>query len=169
MGDQMVLLQEEHAGQEHKDGGEKLNGAVAQRVTSALLGQVLRLSFLQEFLRVLHVLLYTTLGLHLINEGWVSDLLNADGVIILLVAPALTGPIFKRVALIHASAHELFVSLCSWRRPVDVVTAVIFFVCGLGAIMTVHVVVVVVFLLWAAETKMWSWEAPYSIPHSHTS
>lgn len=133
-------LEKERAGEEQK-GGEKLNHAEAQRAAAI---PWLLLLLLQKTLRVDHILFNAAPGLHLINQGGVTDLLDADGVVIpVCFAAAL---IFQKVGTIHASIHELLIGLCSWRGLVDVITAIVPLISGLGAIMAVHVIVVVVFL-----------------------
>lgn len=134
-------LEKERAGEEQK-GGEKLNRAQAQR--AAAIPWLLLLLLLQKTLRVDHILFNAAPGLHLINQGGVTDLLDADGVVIpVSFAAAL---IFQKVGTIHASIHELLIGLCSRRGLVDVITAIVPLISGLGAIMAVHVIVVVVFL-----------------------
>lgn len=154
-----MSLEKERAGQKQK-GGEKLDGAEAQR--AAAIPRLLR----QESLGVGHVLLHAAAGLHLINEGRVSDLLDAHGVVVRVGFAAL---VFQEIRPIHASIHEFLVGLCPRRRLVDVIAAVVFFVGGLGAVTVVHVVVVVVFLRGAAEAKMWPRETPKSITDGHSS
>lgn len=154
-----MSLEKERAGEKQK-GGEKLDGAEAQR--AAAIPRLL----LQELLGVGHVLLHAAPGLHLVDEGRVSDLLDAHGVVVLVGLAAL---VFQEIRPIHASIHEFLVGLCPRRRVVDVIAAVVFFVGGLGAVTVVHVVVVVVFLRGAAEAKMWPRETPKSISDGHSS
>ena len=169
----MFSLEEEHAGQKHKEGGAKLNHAVGQGVAATGLKALLGLSFLKKLLRIFHVPLHTALGLHLLNQCRVSDLLNADGVIILvasnLSSGGAAGLIFQKVSPIHAGTHEVIISLCSDRRVVDIITAIVFLIGGAGAIAAVHVVVVGVLLFGVAEIEMRSREAPKSISNGHSS
>lgn len=154
-------LEEERAGEEQK-GGEKLNRAEAQRAAA-----IPRLLLLQKALRVDHILFHAAPRLHLINQGGVADLLDADGVVIPVAFAAAL--ILQEVGAIHASIHELLVGLCPWRGLVDVITAIVPLISGLAAIMAVHVVVVVVFLRGAAEAKMGPRETSQSISNGHPS
>jgi len=65
--DELLSLEKEHAGQEHEEGGEKLNGSVGQRAAATWLQLWLRFSFLQKALRVFHVPLHAASGLQLLN------------------------------------------------------------------------------------------------------
>lgn len=157
-------LQKERAGEKQK-GGQKLNRAEAQ--SAAAIHRPLLLLLLQKALGVDHVLFHAAPGLHLVNEGGVPDLLDAHRVVILVgFAAAL---VFQKVGAIHASIHELLVRLCSWGGLVDVITAVVSFVGGLGAIATVHVVVVVLFLRRVVELKRRPRETSQSVANSHSS
>lgn len=161
-------LQEERAGEKQK-GGQKLNHAKAQSAAAIQrpLPLLLLLLLLQKALGVDHVLFHAAPGLHLVNQGGVPDLLDAHRVgIIVGFAAAL---VFQKVGAIHASIHELLIRLRSWGGLVDVITAVVSFVGGLGAIAAVHVVVVVLFLRGAAEAKMRPRETSQSIANGHSS
>lgn len=160
----MFSLEKEHAGQKHAEGGEKLNQAIAHRAAVIRLELLLGFSFLQKALRINHVLLYTAPGLYLLNECRVSDLLNADGVIILITSTLKSGGaatlIFQNASPIHTLTHEGLIRQSPWRKLVDIITAIVFFICGAGTITAVHVVVVVGLLFRVAETEMWTREAP---------
>lgn len=163
-------LQKERAG-EKQEGGQKLNHAKAQSAAAIhralVLLLLLLLLLLQKALGVDHVLFHAAPGLHLVDQGGVADLPDAHRVVILVgFAAAL---VVQKVGAIHAAIHELLVRLGSWGGLVDVITAVVSFVGGLGAIAAVHVVVVVLFLRGVVEVKMWLRETSQSVAKGHSS